>query len=98
MIDDPAVVASIPDVVSILNCNAAPAACPAGMMLVIAPLASCDVATENHAFVRSAMRCRFQKHTRLRISVTTTATNHNGLTRSRSCHEPSTDTSAGNNR
>ncbi len=56
----------MPAVVSILNCKAAPAAWPAGMMLVIAPLASCDVATENHAFVRNAMRCRFQKHTRLK--------------------------------
>lgn len=44
------------------------------------------------------MRCRFQKHTRLSVSVITTTANQRGLTRSRSFHEPSTDTSAGKRR
>src|SRR5262249_20649851 len=68
------------------------------MMLVIAPLESCDVATGNQAFVRRAIRWRFQKHTRLSVSVTRTAMNHRGFTRSRSLYDPSTDRIAGKRR
>ena len=52
-----AVAASFPDAASMRNCVAAPNAAPPGTMRLMALPASCDVATENHALVRRAIRC-----------------------------------------
>ena len=52
-----AVAVSFPDAASMRNCVAAPKAAPPGTTRLMALPASCDVATENQALVRSAIRC-----------------------------------------
>ncbi len=53
-----AVAASFPEAASMRNCVAAPKAAPPGTMRLMAFPASCDVATENQALVRRAIRCK----------------------------------------
>ena len=48
---------SFPASASMRNCVAAPKAAPPGTMRLMALPESCDVVTENHALVRSAIRC-----------------------------------------
>ena len=52
-----AVAGSFPASASIRNWVAAPKAAPPGTMRLMALPDSCDVVTENHALVRSAIRC-----------------------------------------
>ena len=52
-----AVAGSFPAAASMRNWVAAPKAAPPGTMRLMALPDSCDVVTENHALVRSAIRC-----------------------------------------
>ncbi len=52
-----AVAVSVPEAASIRNCVAAPNAAPPGTTRLMAFPASCEVATENQALVRRAIRC-----------------------------------------
>ena len=52
-----AVAVSFPEAASMRNWVAAPKAAPPGTTRLMAFPASCDVATENQALVRSAIRC-----------------------------------------
>ena len=65
------------------------------MIWLIAFPDNCDVATGNHASVRSAMRCRVMALPKLRASHATMTTSHRGATLETRGHEPSTSTMLG---
>ena len=57
--------------------------------------ASCDVATENHASVRNAIRCSVIALAKLRISQSRITASHSGATLDTRGHDPRTSTMLG---
>ena len=57
--------------------------------------ASCEVATANHAFVRSAIRCSVIALAKLKTSHATMTISHSGATLESLGHEPTTSTMLG---
>ena len=69
---------SLPAAASMRNCVAAPTAAPPGTTRLMALPASCEVATENQALVRRAMRWSAMVQTKCATSRATARVNQIG--------------------
>ena len=93
-----AVAVSLPDAASMRNCVAAPTAAPPGTTRLMALPASWEVATENQALVRSAMRWRAMVQVKCATCATTATANQTGCRLASSGHDEKTSVRLGKTR
>ena len=89
---------SFPAAASIRNWVAAPKAAPPGTIRLMALPASCDVATENQALVRSAIRCSAMVQVKCATCKTTARANQTGSSDVSLGQEAKTSVRLGNTR